>query len=192
IPALSATTLTWSIEYEGCTDDVEVTITNNEFYVSAGNDDVTSTNSYQLNGDDPLTGTGIWTVVGGSGSFVDASLYNTVVNDLNVGANDFRWTVSINGCSSQDDVTITYVPDNIDVVDGNNILVYPNPTNGIFNIETDESYDVVVTDVTGKVVKYLVVDGGQSKIDITQQASGIYFVNFSNDKINKTITVIKK
>jgi gliding motility-associated-like protein len=54
--------------------------------------------------------TGIWTVVSGSGTFVDATDPSTVVNDLGPGANVFAWTVSNGPCangSTADQVTIT-------------------------------------------------------------------------------------
>ncbi|MFN8352359.1 MAG: gliding motility-associated C-terminal domain-containing protein [Flavobacteriales bacterium] len=54
--------------------------------------------------------TGQWTVVSGTGTFVDATDPNTVVNGLSLGANVFQWTVSNGPCANgitTDQVTIT-------------------------------------------------------------------------------------
>ncbi|MFT3884137.1 MAG: gliding motility-associated C-terminal domain-containing protein [Flavobacteriales bacterium] len=54
-------------------------------------------------------GTGTWTVVSGTGTFVDAHDPTTVVNGLSLGNNVFRWTVSNGPCavgSTSDDVTV--------------------------------------------------------------------------------------
>ncbi|HEX2617473.1 MAG TPA: hypothetical protein VHL57_08015, partial [Flavobacteriales bacterium] len=54
-------------------------------------------------------GSGTWTVVSGTGTFVNANSPTTVVNGLSLGANVFRWTVSNGPCtggSTNDDVTV--------------------------------------------------------------------------------------
>jgi len=43
---------------------------------------------------------GVWTVVGGSGTFVNATIPYTTVNGLNENLNTLNWTVYKNGCSA--------------------------------------------------------------------------------------------
>jgi hypothetical protein len=51
--------------------------------------------------------TGIWTVIGGTGTFSYSTLCSTNVTNIGLGANTFRWTVTGYGCTAFDDVTIT-------------------------------------------------------------------------------------
>ena len=63
----------------------------------------------------------------------------------------------------------------------NRIVLYPNPTTGIVNIEADGLSKVVVFDVTGREVKAL---GAESTIDISDLEAGVYF--FSIETANGT------
>jgi PKD repeat protein len=66
--------------------------------------------SYQLQGNSPGTGTGLWTVVSGSGTtFTDPTSPTTTVNGLVGGTQyTFMWTItSAPGCSSSSQVVIT-------------------------------------------------------------------------------------
>lgn len=57
--------------------------------------------------------TGVWSVVAGTGSFVNGASPTSVVNGLSVGVNTFRWTVSNGNCANNgnfDDVNITVYP----------------------------------------------------------------------------------
>jgi gliding motility-associated-like protein len=56
--------------------------------------------STTLAGNNPGAGTtGQWTVVSGTGTFTDASLYNTTVSSLGSGTNVFQWTLT-NSCGA--------------------------------------------------------------------------------------------
>jgi large repetitive protein len=58
---------------------------------------------------EPVTnGTGIWTLLSGTGSLVNTSLFNTSVTGLSLGINEFKWTVTNGVCPSvSDNVKIT-------------------------------------------------------------------------------------
>lgn len=79
--------------------------------VSNAGSNFTSCNSTaSLSGNTPTSGTGTWTLVSGSGTFVNANSPNTDVTNLGLGANVFRWTIT-NACtSSVSTVTVTYTP----------------------------------------------------------------------------------
>src|SRR5690606_24932550 len=48
-----------------------------------------------LAANEPATGeTGLWTVTSGTGTFADATLYNTTVSGLSEGVNEFTWTIT--------------------------------------------------------------------------------------------------
>jgi hypothetical protein len=73
--------------------------------------------------------------------------------------------------------------------------IWPNPSSGIFNIETNlrenESGTVLVTDMTGKVILNTEIS---SEINLTNQESGIYFLRISSpDKgtITRKLNLVK-
>ena len=63
------------------------------------------------------------------------------------------------------------------------ISVYPNPSEGIINVDVANNAGVIVTvyDMMGKVLSSKVVEGTTS-FDLTKNGSGMYLVKVSNDK----------
>ncbi len=61
----------------------------------------------------------------------------------------------------------------------------PNPTSGVFTVSFDESnvsgFNITVIDITGREVFKNDFTGSASKIDLTGEQPGIYFVNVSID-----------
>jgi hypothetical protein len=53
-----------------------------------------------------IVGTGVWTVVSGSGNFADANSPNTTVTNIGLGANVYRWTLQNGECTNSDEVVI--------------------------------------------------------------------------------------
>lgn len=105
--------LRWTILSGNCSYFDDVVITNNTPTTPlAGTDANSCSASFNLDGNNPTYGIGVWTVVSGTGIFQNSGLYNSNVSDLtgnDIGsANVFRWTINNNGCSLSDDVTITY------------------------------------------------------------------------------------
>jgi hypothetical protein len=103
-----ANTLRWTISYEHCTTYDEIVVINNKIDVYAGVDQTINEPSTLLAANNPSTGSGQWTVIGGSGIFSETYNSITEVSNLGAGLNTFRWAVNINGCVSFDDVSITY------------------------------------------------------------------------------------
>ncbi|MCK4919608.1 MAG: immunoglobulin domain-containing protein, partial [Bacteroidales bacterium] len=105
----SANVFRWTIqEYEVTTD--EVTITNNSPTIAdAGDDRVYCLDSTTLEGNEVLIGTGIWSIIGGSGNIEDEYQYNSKVTNISKGTNTFRWTITSDsgGCVTSDEVFIT-------------------------------------------------------------------------------------
>jgi len=52
------------------------------------------------------------------------------------------------------------------------LSIFPNPTNGIINIETDKTITVEIFDISGKTIYY----GAETKIDISKNKKGLYFL----------------
>ncbi len=72
-----------------------------------------------------------------------------------------------------------------------NLLIFPNPTNGIFEIKSKQSIGKIkITDINGKVIKTAESNENSITIDLLNYSSGIYFIHFV--KINKTVKIIIK
>jgi gliding motility-associated-like protein len=92
------------------TKPVNVTTTPGVTASVAGPNQQVCQNNAQLGANNPSIGTGVWTLISGSGTFSDATLFNTTVSNLAAGDNIFEWTISAPGCTpSQSQVTITVI-----------------------------------------------------------------------------------
>ena len=77
----------------------------------------------------------------------------------------------------------------------NKLKIYPNPTNGIFTIQSyfDTAIKGKIYDVLGKeVLKSLSIINGMNTIDIANLPKGIYLLKVSDLKETKTIKIIKQ
>jgi gliding motility-associated-like protein len=100
--------LRWTIRNLTCISATEVTITNNAPSTAfAGGDQNLCTNVTTLSARMPLVGTGSWSVLSGSGAFMDSLSFNTTVYNIGVGSNTYRWTLRNLNCSSSDEVVIS-------------------------------------------------------------------------------------
>ena len=79
-----------------------------------------------------------------------------------------------------DDATVLSTPEN----ELPNLVVYPNPSNGIFNLNTIKStgalFTVAVYNVVGTLVQQFKWDGSKTTLDLSNAAKGIYVVQVSN------------
>ena len=92
----------WTITNGTCVSSALLTITNDKPSIAyAGLDQTLCDNKLTLMPNAPIIGAGEWSVVSGSGTFV-----NNDVSGLAVGSNTLRWTIRKNNCSSHDDVVI--------------------------------------------------------------------------------------
>lgn len=98
--------LRWTISNGICSTIDEVTISNNQLQPNAGIDQVICDRTTTLDADEPVTGTGTWSVISGSAAFVNNNLHNTKVTGLAKGENKLAWSINNNGCISSDTVSI--------------------------------------------------------------------------------------
>lgn len=119
---------------------------------------VTSTNS--------LTG-----IINGDIDVCDATLVPTTYLDVDSGTVDFLTvtfcTVSYAGIESSSDVP--------------QIEVYPNPSNGIFNIANFDNGSISILNVEGRVILNREIQSSNQQIDLTAWPDGIYFIQVLND-----------
>ena len=63
-----------------------------------------------------------------------------------------------------------------------NFKVYPNPSKGIFNVNTEEVLVIEIYDIVGKLVKTSKIEIGTSSIDISNLNSGVYLLKTINSE----------
>ena len=102
--------------------------------------------------------------------------------------------VTLNGCivtSSCTAVTVVGVNENSKTA----TTLHPNPASDIITIDLAELHPnttMTVIDVTGKVVKEMMVTNKRSTISLSDFSSGIYFVKISSEQGTNTVKFIKK
>lgn len=100
------------------------------------------------------------------------------------------------GCSakaviSQSVSTCTDIKSNISYLNSN-IVVYPNPSNGIFNIQLESAVTIEVTDLLGRVILTDKVGAGNYQLNLGNNVNGVYFVKAIVDGKTKTIKIVKE
>ncbi|QQR87729.1 MAG: gliding motility-associated C-terminal domain-containing protein [Flavobacteriales bacterium] len=154
---LGANVFEWTVSNGPCgttTDQVTITIYDSNIDPADAGESFTQcqhqSTSINLNAVPATsTGTGVWTLVSGTGTIVDASDPTTLVTDLQQGTNVFAWTISNGPCPAstdtmiveQEDCLTLIIPDafspNRDgvndtyVIDG--LQFYPNNSIKVFN-----------------------------------------------------------
>jgi len=77
-----------------------------------------------------------------------------------------------------------------DIVNNENIAIYPNPANEHFYIKINSNNDLAVNvfSIVGKLVFKTTINKQLSEINIDNLSEGIYFVNIINEKTGNEIT----
>jgi len=78
-------------------------------------------------------------------------------------------------------------------VNNNLIDVYPNPSNGSFNIQSDATMNLNVVNQLGQVVKTVSLDTTHKQVTVTGLADGVYFITGESKGsiVNKKVVVTK-
>jgi streptogramin lyase len=67
-------------------------------------------------------------------------------------------------------------------------VVYPNPSNGVFNIEALNNANLTVYDMTGKQVATQKITIGNTTLNLSSCTAGVYFAQITNEN-NQTNTI---
>lgn len=71
--------------------------------------------------------------------------------------------------------------------------VSPNPSNGLFTINSDSKGSIEVFDMIGKKITSEAIDFGTTRLDLSRYQNGIYFLKVTNDQNQtKTFKLIKE
>ena len=140
--------------------------------------------------------------IGGSGedssynfAYKDNSLYfiGTFVNTINLNPNDGETALNFTSNGGTDYFYSKYGVSNLSTFENNfdrEVLLYPNPSNGIFNIQKENFKDnhVKIYDFSGRLIKQLALN---SKVTTSRLAKGIYLLEVSapEGKVAKKLIV---
>lgn len=117
-----------------------------------------------------------------------SSSQQLVLDGAVLGTGVFDYSVIVtddNGCMNSDTIVVTVeIPVGIEDLDAHVLSIYPNPSGGLFTIESDCRF-AEITDINGRIIT--VVDFGTTgtqSIDIRSYDKGMYFVSCHyNDNI---------
>lgn len=94
-------------------------------------------------------------------------------------AGDYTVTVTDSlGCSEELTFTVGSSVGIVDLANGAN--VYPNPTTGLFTIETNGTFEVVITDIAGKLILQEEATD-ESQYDLSDMEAGVYIVKIKKN-----------
>lgn len=137
--------------------------------------------------------TGVWSATGAA----SVTVAGIVTTAATAGSGSITYTVTnANGCSSSRTIPGNVVAcsprgnvqNNAVLTSDNDINLFPNPTSNILQINMTRLVNegnVLITDATGKIIKTQKLSIGLNKIDVSNFANGIYFINYqSNEKMS--------
>jgi bacillolysin len=136
------------------------------------------------------------------------SVINLSTFGIGVGANStvkFRFEMGTDGCNGNDgwyidEIMVYNCQNSLSLSDfqlNNAVKVYPNPSSDIFNIEKINNVNLIkaeVYDINGRFIKSVdLANMNTTKaIDLSQAASGIYFMTITSNKAKGVIKLIKQ
>ena len=106
-------------------------------------------------------------------------------------AGDYNASVTVGGCS----VTTNCFSVVLSATDFDNTTFsyYPNPTNGILNINYSETISKIqVNNLLGQEVLSKIINNKQGQIDMQHLPSGTYFVKVASEDKVKTLKIVRE
>ena len=103
---------------------------------------------------------------------------------------------SANAVVSQSVSTCTGINSNFTNLTSN-LIVYPNPSSGVFNVQLETSTPlslttIEVTDVLGRVILTDNVNAGVYELNLGNNVNGVYFIKATFDGKTKTVKIVKE
>jgi len=91
----------------------------------------------------------------------------------------------------------TITTDDIESLDNSDLIVYPNPFNGIVNVVFDyrdgEKYQIAIYNNRGQFIKVENIDATHTVIDLYNLQAGVYFLKiYHNDVVIATTKIIRE
>ncbi|MBA7553443.1 hypothetical protein ES705_46034 [subsurface metagenome] len=91
------------------------------------------------------------------------------------------------------EVEVNIIEVGIDTVGtADNILLYPNPSSGVFTIVVDRKYTLTILNIQGIVEDEFIVDKHTLTIDLSEHPEGIYVLRFRDNETIYTKKIVIK
>lgn len=135
----------------------------------------TSATSYTWN-----TGSNNLTI---SPSPTTTTIYSVVATNTAGCMGSATFTLNVNTCAGIK---------NINNALENTINIYPNPSNGVFNIQLNENSSIEVSDVLGNIILTDKITASTYNLNLSTQAQGIYILKVRINEQVKTARLVKE
>lgn len=122
-----------------------------------------------------------WTVLNGS---IESGQGTNEIEVIWNGNGVVEVNLTDGGCEGADGMPVTAIATGIDEVAGINASIYPNPNNGLFNVQLGNSETVTarLVDVTGKIISSQQLSGSTVyTLDMQTAPSGIYILELESE-----------
>lgn len=137
-----------------------------------------------------LTASGVssytWSTGSNAASIVVSPSVNTTYSVASLGTNGCTGvallTQNVSLCTGLHEISAGSSP----------VVIYPNPSSGLFTIEAENTFAVSVYDVLGNILMTYDVMGGKQSIDLHPYANGIYLAKVTQAGRVQTIRLIKQ
>ena len=98
-----------------------------------------------------------------------------------------------NACGTDTSNCINFAVEGLKEFDNFNVVAFPNPTNDFITLSGSEIWleSVYLFDISGKMLKEVIVNGNKGIVDITEFSDGIYLMKIISDNKSKLIQIIK-
>lgn len=124
-----------------------------------------------------------------AGAIIEIIVTDIIINPATTGPFTFDWKTADGGGATTEAFSATLGTLSLnDFKNSSSLKLYPNPFNGVVNVDVVNSSKIEVYNLAGKLIKTKNINKGNSQLDMTQYANGLYIVKV----INETGTVYKK
>jgi hypothetical protein len=111
-----------------------------------------------------------------------STIYNVVGTGTNSCTGSKTFTITVDQCTG-------FVKNNFE---SNDFQILPNPSNGVFYLDSKSDAEVLIYDLTGKIIFSQAATKGKTQLEINQHPSGIYFVEINSSNKKSYIKLIKE
>jgi hypothetical protein len=101
--------------------------------------------------------------------------YSVIADGFEMASGDFELV------NENVSIEVTLILNDIEDITSDKIVTWPNPVNGVLNIQTPVAYNLEIMDIYGRVVLTGTLEPGTSQIDLSDQLPGVYYLNLTMD-----------
>jgi hypothetical protein len=123
-----------------------------------------------------------WTVTNGA---IQSGQGTNEIEVIWNGSGNVEVDLTDDGCSGEDNLDVMAIATGLDEVAGINASVYPNPSNGLFNLQLENAdlLTVRIIDVSGKVLRTQQLSGSTLHIlDMMNAPTGVYILELESEE----------